>query len=230
MGQRTLEDPLEAAREALDRHAWQDAYDRFREADAQSTLSPKDLEDYGQAAWWHGSIRDVISARERAYRAYLDEGNEIRAAFVALVLVRDHWNRLEPSIATGWLRRAERLLEGKPESVEHGYLWLTQAQVAQMDGDIDRAVELAGRAVDLGARFGDPDLQARALTNQGLAMVARGDAKEGMALVDEATVAAVSGELSPIATGIVYCNTIGACSEVADYRRAGEWTEAAQRW
>jgi class 3 adenylate cyclase len=230
VGQRTLEDPLEAARDALDRHAWQEAFDRFREADARKPLSPQDLEAYGQAAWWHGSIENVIAARERAYRAYLDDGNENRAAYVALVLVRDHWNKLEPSIATGWLSRAERLLQGKAESVEHGYLFLTQNNVAMNDGDFDLAVELAGRAVDIGARFGDRDLQARALTNQGLAMVAKGDAKAGMALVDEATVAAVSGELSPIATGIVYCNTIGACSEVADYRRAGEWTEAAQRW
>lgn len=230
MGQRTLEDPVEAAREALDRHSWQEAFDRFREADARKPLSPQDLEAYGQAAWWHGSIHDVISARERAYRAYMDEGNETRAAYVALVLVRDHGNKLEPSIATGWLSRAERLLEGKPESVEHGYLALTQADVARNEGDIDRAVDLASHAVDVGARFGDRDLQARALTNQGLALVARGEGKAGMALVDEATVAAVSGELSPLATGIVYCNTIGACSEVADYRRAGEWTEAAERW
>ena len=230
VGQRILEDPVEAAREALDRHAWQDAYDRFREADAVAPLSPKDLEDYGQAAWWHGNIEDTISARERAYRTYLDDGNENRAAYMALVLARDHWNKLERSIATGWVSRAERLLEGKPESVEHGYLALTQADRARTEGDIDRAVDLAGRAVDIGARFGDRDLQARALTNQGLALVAKGEGKAGMALVDEATVAAVSGELSPLATGIVYCNTIGACSEVADYRRAGEWTDAAERW
>jgi class 3 adenylate cyclase len=230
MSSTTVEDPLRSARDALTRHAWQEAYERFIEADAAGQLGPADLEELGQAAWWHGRIDDCIGARERAYRAYLDEGNERRAAYVALVLVRDHWNKLENSIAAGWLGRAERLLEGKPESVEHGFLALTRSNVVMNEGDIDGAVELAARAVDIGSRFGDRDLQARALTNQGLAMVARGEARAGMALVDEATIAAVSGELSPIATGIVYCNTISACAETADYRRAGEWTEAAKRW
>ena len=53
---------------------------------------------------------------------------------------------------------------------------------------------------------------------------------EGMALMDEATAAAVSGELDPLTTGFIYCNTISACEHVADYVRAGEWTEAAKRW
>ena len=51
-----------------------------------------------------------------------------------------------------------------------------------------------------------------------------------MDLIDEATVAAVAGELTPIATGIVYCFTIVAMASISDYRRAGEWTEATRRW
>jgi hypothetical protein len=47
---------------------------------------------------------------------------------------------------------------------------------------------------------------------------------------DEATVAAVGGELSPRATGNVYCMTIVLCRDLADYKRAGEWTEATTRW
>ena len=51
-----------------------------------------------------------------------------------------------------------------------------------------------------------------------------------MALLDEATAAAVSGELSPQVTGRVYCSTVSACWGLADYRRAGEWADAAERW
>src|SRR5207249_5470922 len=29
---------------------------------------------------------------------------------------------------------------------------------------------------------------------------------------------------------VVYCNTISTCRDLADYRRAGEWSEAAKRW
>jgi class 3 adenylate cyclase len=31
-------------------------------------------------------------------------------------------------------------------------------------------------------------------------------------------------------TAIIYCNTIETCKEVADYRRAADWTDAAKRW
>ena len=54
--------------------------------------------------------------------------------------------------------------------------------------------------------------------------------EQGLALVDEATLAAVGGELSPYVAGNIYCLTIGICRSVADYRRASEWTEAAARW
>jgi DNA-binding CsgD family transcriptional regulator len=43
-------------------------------------------------------------------------------------------------------------------------------------------------------------------------------------------VAATTGELSPIVTGIVYCGVILACEEVYDVRRAREWTAALRRW
>jgi DNA-binding CsgD family transcriptional regulator len=40
----------------------------------------------------------------------------------------------------------------------------------------------------------------------------------------------VAGELTPLVTGLVYCDVIAACFELADLRRAGEWTGAAMQW
>ncbi|HEX2025357.1 MAG TPA: adenylate/guanylate cyclase domain-containing protein [Actinomycetota bacterium] len=230
MTTRTAEDALSAARDALARHAWREAFDLFREADALTPLRPEDLETMAEAAWWSGLIDECVSARERAHAAYLERGDRARAAYIAVWLTRDHLARLSPSIARGWFAKAERLLEGEPESVEHAYLEQLRATMAHSRGDLQAEYEHAGRAVAIGARFGDRDIQARALTNQGQALVGMGRVEDGLALVDEATVAAVSGELSPIATGIVYCNTIVTCAELADYRRAGEWTDAARRW
>ena len=48
--------------------------------------------------------------------------------------------------------------------------------------------------------------------------------------MDEVLVAATAGELSPIVTGIVYCNTIAFCRDVYELRHAREWTEALTRW
>jgi class 3 adenylate cyclase len=61
-------------------------------------------------------------------------------------------------------------------------------------------------------------------------MVGLGNIDEGMALVDESTVAAVNGELNPLTTGMIYCSTISVCRALIDWRRAGEWTDAAERW
>ncbi|MBW3651575.1 MAG: LuxR family transcriptional regulator, partial [Actinobacteria bacterium] len=57
-----------------------------------------------------------------------------------------------------------------------------------------------------------------------------GQPREGMALLDEAMLAAVNGELAPLFTGWVYCNVLSTCHDVADLRRAGEWNDAAMRW
>jgi class 3 adenylate cyclase len=230
VGQATLDDPLRAGRAALERHAWQEAFERFSDADAVSQLAPADLEALAQAAWWCGRIDDTIHARERAYAGYLDQGNPRRAGLVALDLRSDHARRLSGSIAASWYRRAERLLEPETDSVEHGHLLLARARQASGDSRLEEAATLANEAVQVGARYGDKELQAHALMEEGMSRVAAGEVVEGLALVDEATMAAVSGELSPLATGIVYCNTISTCANLADYRRAGEWTEAAQRW
>jgi tetratricopeptide (TPR) repeat protein len=130
-----------------------------------------------------------------------------------------------------WLKRADRLLQQEPESIEHGYLMRINAVVAfEGQKDFEKALAIAQQAYDIGARFRDRDLMALALHDQGRILVAKGQVAEGMALIDEATVAAVSGELDPMATGIIYCNTITTCKELADYPRAREWTEAAKRW
>ena len=84
--------------------------------------------------------------------------------------------------------------------------------------------------LDIGTRFHDNDLQAFGLMVQGMAHIAKAEVPQGMLLIDEATVAAVGGELSPRATGNVYCMTIVLCRDLADYKRAGEWTEATTRW
>jgi len=47
---------------------------------------------------------------------------------------------------------------------------------------------------------------------------------------DEAMAAVESGEVSPIASGIVYCAVIESCLEIFDIQRAQEWTYALNAW
>ncbi len=225
------DDTLEAGREAIRRHAWSEGYDLLMEADASHELDPEDLERLAAAAWWSGRLESCISARERAFAAYMAAENRRRTAVVALALAKDYYFKGSPSIGTAWVNRAERVLGAEPDCVERGHLERLKSVIAHEGrGDYDQALEHGRRALEIAVQFADRELQAIALHDQGRALVAKGEVAEGNALIDEATAAAVSGELSPYNTAVIYCNTITACAELADYGRAGEWTEAAKRW
>lgn len=224
-------DPLTAGREAVLRHAWREGCDLLTEADSRHGIGPEDLERLATAAWWSSRLDSCISARERAFAAYLDAGDRRAAALVALALAKDYYAKGSAPIGTAWLNRAERLLAAEPECVESGQLARLKCVIAHEGlGDYDQALEHARRALEIAVRFGDRELEALALHDQGRALVAKGQVAEGNALMDEATAAAVSGELNPYNTAVVYCNTITACVDLADYGRAGDWTEAAKRW
>jgi len=223
-------DTLEEARKALDRHAWADALTLLRQADAAKTLDAEGLEMLADAAWWMAEPDESLAARERAHVAFAAAGNKRRAAAVALRLGQDNGNKRAFAAAGAWLERAGKLLEGDEDCVEYGYLLFVQIAVGHAEMGLDPTVAIARRAADLGKRFGDRDLQAYAAMGEGLTRIAYGDVAEGLARLDTATVAAVAGELTVFTTGWIYCGTIGACRDLADYRRASEWTEATTRW
>ncbi len=225
----TSDDPLVAARDAVDRREWERGLELFRLADAAASLDPQDLEKMAEAAWWSTRPNEAIDGLERAYAAYLQADHKARAGYVALILSREYGAKLAGSVATSWFNRAKRLLESEPERAEHGYLYAREAVKALNAGRLDEAIEPARRAVSLGERLGDRDLQATGMMCQGITLVEMGEVADGFAMIDEAALAAVSGELTPYVTGSVYCNMIGTCCEIADYGRAGEWTEAALR-
>jgi class 3 adenylate cyclase len=222
--------PLDKGREAVEKHAWREAYALLTEANGNERLSADDLSALAEAAWWSGQVDDCIDARERAYATYLDEGDPQSAAITALALSHDYSGKLAHSIARGWYGRAERLLETEAEAAAHGYLAWMRTHAFLAVGDLDAALEQSERALDIGTRFGNRDLQAYGLLQKGRVLVSQGQVSEGLALLDEATVAAVSGELGPLASGIIYCLAIDTTAKLADYGRAGEWAEAAKRW
>lgn len=222
---------LQSGRDAMDRHAWREGFDLLCDADRAEPLLPEDLERLGEAAWWTGRLGACIDALERAFKSYLDAGKNRRAGYVAIDLARDYLSKRERAIAQAWLNRAERLLESEPECPEKAWLTRTRAVIA-FEGlrDFDTALAHARQALDMATRLGNRDLMALGLHDQGRILVAMGRVEEGMKLIDEATVGALAGELTPFATAAIYCNTIVACEGLADYRRAREWTEAAKRW
>jgi len=221
---------LENARRALQDHAWTDAFEGLSSIAADDGLAGEDYERLADAAWWTAHPAESVEALERAYAVYMAAGNRRRAAYVALELARQYNSQLQSAIGKGWFGRGVRLLENEPESVEHGYLHLAFARSTYHRGELAETTEHASAVLDVGTRYGDNDLQAYGLMYQGCSLIGNGDVERGLALVDEAAVAAVGGELTPYTTGIIYCMTIVVCRDLADYRRAGEWTDAAKRW
>ena len=64
------EDRLAAAREALRRHAWREAFDQLSAADAAEPLPPEDLERLAEAAQWIGRLDDCIAVHEPSWSGY----------------------------------------------------------------------------------------------------------------------------------------------------------------
>src|SRR5437868_6185602 len=223
-------DPLVEAREAFLGHDWIRALDLFKKADVDDRLAPEDIESMGEAAWWGARPDEGIDAFQRAYSAYREAAKPARAAYMALTLAREYAVKLAGPVSASRFNRAKRLLDAEPEGPEHGYLYARQSVQAMNAGNLEDGIAFAQRAAEVGARVGDRNLEAIAAVYQAGALVHSGKVSEGLGLMDDAALAAVNGELGLYATGVVYCNTISTCCEIADYQRAGDWSNAARRW
>jgi DNA-binding NarL/FixJ family response regulator len=215
--------------DAAPQRTWAETYEALSTRDA-SELSPRDLEALADAAWWLSRMEESIAARQRAYTGSASAGDAEHATGMAARLSIDHFTRGDPAIGAGWLMKAQRHAEEVPEGAGHGFLLIVEATVARHMGDLSRSRELVDRAVELARRFGEPDLMAMAIHTKGILLILAGDVAAGVALLDEAMTSVVAGQLSPFFTGIVYCNVIGTCLEIADVRRADQWSEAARVW
>ena len=225
----TETETLERARHALEAHAWQQAYEAFLALDEQG-LSSDDLERLAESAWWSAHPNESIEAFGRAFASFSAEGRGRDAARVGLRLAMEHADRQDSAVSNGWLQRASRLLADEPECSEQGWLELCLVRSSFERGEFEEAERHAVAVQEIGARLGDRDIEAFGRALEGAILVFHTQVEQGLALVDEATLAAVGGELSPYVAGNIYCLTIGICRSVADYRRASEWTEAAARW
>jgi tetratricopeptide (TPR) repeat protein len=221
------EGQLVAGREALQRRAWREAFERLRGADAAEPLLPEDLELLAAAAQWVGRLDDCIAVRDRTHAAYLAQGNRRRAGFIALQMSHDYFAKGQRSMGNGWIRRAERLLEAEQDSIEYGHLLRARGLLAK---NPDEGLAHARAAHELATRLGDRDLAALQLQERGRLLIAKGEVAEGLALLEDAAMLAVSGTLGPLATGDIFCNAIDVCRRLADLGRASEWTDAARQW
>jgi DNA-binding CsgD family transcriptional regulator len=222
---------LERGRACFERQEWNDAYEALSVADQLTPLAAEDLHRLAWSAGLTARDEEMLSAQGRLYHARLEAGEGLAAARAAFWLGFRLFARGEAGRAGGWLGRARRLVEREGrDCVERGYLLLPVAQRHLNAGELHEAHEAAARAGEFGERFGELDLVAFARNLQARVLLTQGRLEPGLSLMDEAMVAATSGELSPVVTGIIYCSAIASCHRVYALDRTREWTAALASW
>jgi DNA-binding winged helix-turn-helix (wHTH) protein len=209
---------------------WQDALSAYARADQSHPLNAEELEHWGIAAQCVGDLAGAVAPLERAAIVYSSNGKREAAARVLISLARIQMESLDLAVAQGCLRRADRLLSGLPRGEQHGYLaWMT-ARLHLNKGELPEAIQRAQEACDIGHELGNADIESMGMMIWGIGLQASGDAKTGLALQDEAAAAVLSGNVSPLVGGLVYCGIISGCCNGEDWQRAGQWTESFTRW
>ena len=120
------------------------------------------------------------------------------------------------------------MLEAEPDCAEQGYLCWGSTIIALLADGREKCLAAARSTYEVGVRHGVADFQAVGLVFQGGILLRRGQVAEGLALHDEGMAMLVCGGLSQLATAQTYCQLIRTCYELGDYRRAHEWTQAAE--
>src|SRR6266498_3163302 len=118
-------DPVGRGWMALLAGAWQEARTAFEEA-LKRGETPEALDGLAGAAGWLDDGATALSARERAYRLFLQRGDREPAARVAFNMALDVLSfRGDPAVASGWIQRGRDLLRDHPESPWLGAIDLT---------------------------------------------------------------------------------------------------------
>ena len=134
-------------------------------------------------------------------------------------------------LGSGWLQRAgKHAEETAPGSVERGYLLLPQVFMHRGKGAYEVAVEIADTAISIGQIQDEPDLIALAGSLKGGILFRLGRIDEGYVPIDETMLLANSERLSPVVTGVVYCEIVASCCRVLEMVRAREWTAILNDW
>jgi hypothetical protein len=102
---------LERGRQSYARRAWADAFESLVQSEKTAALAAGDLELLATSAYVLGRDEEYVSAFERAHDAYLRAGEPLRAVRCAFWLGVNFALRSEMGQATGWLGRAQRLVE-----------------------------------------------------------------------------------------------------------------------
>jgi LuxR family maltose regulon positive regulatory protein len=151
---RAASDRLHAGWADLREGRWAAARSAFESALAEEEETPEACEGSSWAAWWLDDAEGVFASRERAYGLYRKRGDAADAARMATWLASDQLDFLGAwAVASGWLRRAHRLLDPLEPGPDHGWLAFHEGYIAHLNGDTAAARERAAAPRDTACKL-----------------------------------------------------------------------------
>ena len=171
---------LADARRSTAERSWLEAREAFARADQAAPLDAEDLELWATAQLMLAEDEAAVATLERVHDGYLERGETVRAVRAAIWIGMNLAYSGAVGPASGWLGRAQRLLDQEPgDSAEQGYLLLPLVFQHEAAGEYEEAAAVAGQAAVVGQRFGDRDLLALAVHAQGHMLVMAGQVRGG---------------------------------------------------
>lgn len=110
------------------------------------------------------------------------------------------------------------------------YLLMDTGLMAPVRARLARRPPPVGDCGDAGARDGRDAASALGRVAGARTRIFAGDLDGGMEVLDEVAVMLMSGEVEPLASGMVYCELICAMQGLGEYDRADEWTRSMDAW
>ena len=150
---------IESAHRAYQRRDWRAAVDGLELARAGGDLSADDLFALANAAWWLGEVDRSVAAGEEAFRRFLQADRTTMAAMSAMWVGMNLLLRGDDTLGSGWMGRAVRLVEDRPDTVEHHYLryiTVVESRIETAGGRVLTPRTEIGPGMGAFAAFADP--------------------------------------------------------------------------
>lgn len=188
---------------------------------AQDAERSLELAALAQASF---DVEGAVTHLSAAIRALTAAGEQRRAAMACAALGDVFVNGMgNPTAARAWFARAAAMVEHEEPCIEQG--WVAVAAMGCDVGDPDQLLASAELALDRARRFGDVNLETKALADGGLAHVQAGRVLEGMAMLDEAMALVCGPTDDQDVAGKSACSFFTACYYCADFDRAASWAD-----
>ncbi len=235
MATATHDERIDTARRAIAAGDWPTALTTLEidpsTTSADSAQSADVLELRAEALYGAGDFEACVGSWEDLHSLLVRRGDEIEAgrvaAMVAMYLMMDT-GLMAP--VRGWLRCADRHLDGVDEHPVRAIIAMVRAYERFMCGSMSEARIHAALAIELGERFGVVPAVVIGRTCSARLTIFDGDVEAGLELLDEVGALLMSGAADPLTTGMMYCEIICAAQGLLMPDLAAQWTDVMERW